>query len=316
MNINKIGMMASSMILSGMIAKADTFGTGQNIINIDFASVGNAGNGNDVGAGGGIYSSSYGGVPYDYRLSKYEISQTAINAATANGLVGMPVGTWVVDQPAASINWFQAAGFVNWMNTSTGHEQAYQLNPTLTAITMWSSADAWQDGGENLYRNKDAYYFMPSEDEWYKAAYHKNDGVTANYWDFPTKSNNAPVAVGSGTVAGSAVYHVVAAEPADVSNAGGLSAYETMGQGGNVWEWMESAYDGVNNSSNEYRSFRGGCNNNQETYLRSSARNYDSPIVSDRSIGVRVASVPEPSTLLLTICTSLLIISRRRPRVA
>jgi hypothetical protein len=46
----------------------------------------------------------------------------------------------------------------------------------VTALTLWSSAQAWQVGGQNLYRHKDAYYFLPSEDEWYKAAFHKNDG--------------------------------------------------------------------------------------------------------------------------------------------
>jgi len=30
-------------------------------------------------------------------------------------------------------------------------------------------------------RESDATYFIPTENEWYKAAYHKNDGVTGNY---------------------------------------------------------------------------------------------------------------------------------------
>jgi len=37
--------------------------------------------------------------------------------------------------------------------------------------------DPWQAGGENLFLET---YYLPSEDEWYKAAYHKNDGVAAN----------------------------------------------------------------------------------------------------------------------------------------
>ena len=51
---------------------------------------------------------------------------------------------------------------------------------------MWNSTEAWQVGGQNLYRHKDAYYFLASEDEWYKAAFHKNDGVMANYWLYAT----------------------------------------------------------------------------------------------------------------------------------
>ncbi|MBN2475426.1 MAG: hypothetical protein JXB62_12515, partial [Pirellulales bacterium] len=30
-------------------------------------------------------------------------------------------------------------------------------------------------------RRPGAKYFIPTENEWYKAAYHKNDGVTGNY---------------------------------------------------------------------------------------------------------------------------------------
>ncbi len=33
---------------------------------------------------------------------------------------------------------------------------------------------------------------LPSEDEWYKAAYHYNDGVTGNYYDYPTSSDSVP----------------------------------------------------------------------------------------------------------------------------
>lgn len=55
-------------------------------------------------------------------------------------------------------------------------------------------------------RHKDAYYFLPSEDEWNKAAYHQNDGVTANYWDYATGSNSIPSqALTDGALAGSAV---------------------------------------------------------------------------------------------------------------
>ena len=63
---------------------------------------------------------------------------------------------------------------------------------------MWdasSQASTGVDGGSNPYRHKSAFYFLPSADEWFKAAYHQNDGVTANYWDYPTADNAVPVAV-------------------------------------------------------------------------------------------------------------------------
>ena len=43
-----------------------------------------------------------------------------------------------------------------------------------------------------MIRESDATWVIPSEDEWYKAAYHKNDGVTGNYFDYPTSSDNIP----------------------------------------------------------------------------------------------------------------------------
>jgi hypothetical protein len=44
----------------------------------------------------------------------------------------------------------------------------------------------------SITRNGGARWFLPSEDEWYKAAYHKNDGVTGNYWDYPTSTDAVP----------------------------------------------------------------------------------------------------------------------------
>jgi len=311
-SLGKVGMILGGVVvLSGAIVRADSFGTGANGFTLDFVAVGNAGNGNDAGTGG-----SYGGVAYDYRVGVNEISQAAINAAVAEGLTGMPAGSWSGSQPSASINWYQAAAFTNWLNTSTGHVAAYQLNPALTSLTLWSSAEAWQVGGENLYRNKDAYYFLPSENEWYKAAYQKNDGVTANYWDYPTASNIAPIAVGSGTGVGTAVYDRLASVPAGVFNAGGLSAYGTMGQGGNVWEWMETAEDGINNSSSEDRGIRGGYWDDSEDDLRSSEQEDREPTDSDSHVGFRVASVPEPSAVALMIGAGVLALVRRRTRAA
>ena len=278
------------------VANADQIGS----IAIPFADIGNAGNANDQPTG------LYGSVSYDYRMSITEISQAMVSAAE------ITAGSWLGDQPATSINWYQAAGFANWLNISTGHQPAYRLNAGLTALTLWSSGEAWQAGGENLYRHKDAHYFLPSEDEWYKAAYHQNNGATADYWDYATVSNSAPTATASGVIAATAVYHLGAfSEPADVSTAGGASAYGTMGQGGNVWEWMESASDGTNDSVSEFRAFRGGYWNSNENSLRASTRNYDAPSVTNYSVGFRVASVPEPSALAILLVGLLALVGRR-----
>ena len=271
-------------------AQADTFGTGGNEFTIDFVNIGNAGNAADT--------TGYGAVPYEYRVGTYEISQDAITKATLSGMADVTAGAWTGNQPAANISWYEAAAFVNWLNTSTGNQAAYNLTFSGSwSMTLWSSADAWQLGGENLYRHKDSEYFLTSENEWYKAAYYNPAG--SNYFLYPTASSSVPTAVGSGTDAGTAVYNNVASVPAIVDSAGGLSPYGTMGQGGNVYEWNESAFDGSNNSPSENRAFRGGDWSDFEINLRSSLRGIDAPTFEDFDIGFRVASVPEPSTYAL-----------------
>ena len=309
----KLGFTLAGML--GLIvtsAHADTFGTTGNEFTIDFVDIGNAGNADDTGAGGGIYSSLYGGVSYGYRMGTFEISQDAITKATASGLLNVTAGAHTGAEPAAGISWYEAAAFVNFLNTSTGHQAAYQIDVGVTTLTLWSSGDAWQLDGENLYRHKDAYYFLPSEDEWYKAAFHQNDGVTANYWDYAAGSNTIPTAVASGTTAGTAVYDTVAGDPAEVDNAGGLSPYGTRGQNGNVWEWQESAFTAPNDSPSENRLVRGGAWSHPESLLRSSSRIITGPTGSTGNIGFRVASVPEPTASMLMIVSGLMWMARRR----
>jgi formylglycine-generating enzyme required for sulfatase activity len=274
-------------------AQADTFGTSGNEFTIDFVNIGNAGNAADT--------TGYGAVPYQYRVGTYEITQDAITKATASGMANVTAGAWTGSQPAADISWYEAAAFVNWLNTSTGKTAAYDLawDGSAWSMNLWSSGDAWQLGGENLYRNKDAFYFLPSENEWYKAAYYNPGG--SNYFLYPTGSDTAPTAVASGTNAGTAVYDGVASFPAIVDSAGGLSPYGTMGQGGNVFEWNESAFDGSNSLSSEDRAFRGGGWDFSEGFLRSSSRFLGGVAGEVGSIGFRVASVPgaavpEPGT--------------------
>ena len=295
-------------------ARADTFGSGANTFTIDFVDIGNPGNGDDLGAGGGSYSSPYGGVAYTYRMGVTEVPQDWITKATNLGMTNVTAGAWTGSQPAANMTWYEAAAFVNWLNTSTGHQAAYDLTYSGGwSMTLWSSAQAWQAGGENLYRHKDAYYFLPSEDEWYKAAYHKNDGVTANYWDYATGSNTIPTAVASGTGAGTVVYNIGATNvPATVDNNGGLSPYGTRGQNGNVYEWQESAFTAPNDSSSEDRAVRGGVWGFDESFLRSPHRSNHAATFSNDFFGFRVASVPEPSSAMLIIGSGLMLLARRR----
>lgn len=285
----------------------DTFGSGANTFTIDFVNIGDTGNAADT--------TGYGDVAYQYRMGTYEISQDVIERATASGMANVTGGGWVNNQPAADISWYEAAAFVNWLNTSTGKQQAYDLTFSngSWSMSLWRSAQAWQLGGENLYRNKDAHYFLPNENEWYKAAYYNPD--ESNYFLYPTASSTVPNRVVSGTDTGTAVYdQSYEVGTAGVDVAGGLSPFGTMGQGGNVYEWMETAYDGNNSDSSESRAIRGGNWNHNDSVLSSAYRTdmADYGVTpSDMggvglNVGFRVSSVPllsipEPSTFALLL---------------
>jgi len=286
---------------------ADIFGSGANTFNIDFVTIGNPGNPDR-----GTDRLAYGGVPYVFKMGVTEAERDWITKATNLGLANVFGGNWAgTDAPASALSWYQAAAFVNWLNTSTGHTIAYQLNAQNTGLTFWSSAEAWQAGGENLFRHKDAYYFLPSEDEWLKAALHKNDGVTGNYWTYATGSDSDPISVRSGIAAGTAVYDLPTGPqaPAGVNENGGLSPYGTRGQNGNLWEWQELPFTGINPNFPENRVIQGGV---YDGVLGKLVVSQGLPAAGGGpNIGFRVASVPEPSSMALVIGANLLALSRR-----
>lgn len=220
----------------------------------------------------------YGAVSYHYAISRYAVSNFDISSYNADPLNSTrqisTIGEINSDIPAR-INWNKAARYVNWLNIQEGIQPAYRFltEGVNDEITLWDVADSWTAGGENRYRHKDTKYFIPSEDEWYKAAYYDpNKGGSGGYWIYPTGSDTSPVATGSfeegSTTPGEAVYNDGVINPAptaavDVTDAGGLSPYGTMGQGGNVWEWNESnhAFSGSTASNDDpsaSRVTRGG----------------------------------------------------------
>jgi formylglycine-generating enzyme required for sulfatase activity len=250
-------------------------------------------------------------------MGKFEVSRDMVIKANTLGGLAIPLADMTpyggngVNRPATGVSWNEVARFVNWLNTSSGSPPAYKfaLQPGQGGydpnadIELWTASDAGYNFG-NLYRNRLARYFLPSVNEWYKAAYY--DPTSSVYYDYPTGGNSAPTPVASGTAAGTAVYNQdLATGPADITLAGGLSPYGTMGQGGNVYEWEETDYDLVNGPTDSLsaRGVRGGHWFNNSDFLLASRRGSDIPN-DGNFIGFRVAStpepsVPEPSTLLL-----------------
>lgn len=318
---------ASIGLLSFVVtpAHADTFGSGANTFTINFVNIGNPGNGDDLGAGGGLYSAPHGRVAYRYRMGATEVAQDWITKATALGMTNVTAGSWGANQPAGNMTWYEAAAFVNFLNTSTGHQAAYNLSFNATAgtwsMSLWPAAFSFDpEPGVaiflNQFRHKNAYYFLPSLDEWYKAAYHKNDGATANYWDYATGSNSIPDGLDfSGDPSFNAVFaeYLLPTQPNAVTNVGVASPYGTFGQGGNLREWSEGNFDELNTSPTADRWSGGGLFNSGENFMRSTDANRFAPGNGNITLGFRVASVPEPSAALFAVAGTFIWIAQRRP---
>ena len=285
----------------------ESFGSGANQFTMEFVTIGNPNNAADTTGS----PNPAGSVAYAYNLGKYEVSRGQIDKANAAGSLGITytASSSTVDKPGTGITWYEAARYVNWLNTSTGGTAAYKFDGSGT-FQLWSSTDAGYNAN-NLFRNSLAKYWLPSSNEWYKGAYSSPNGTWYNY---PTGSDSAPTAVASGTAANTAVYGTQTG-PADITNAGGLSAYATMGQGGNVWDWIETAYDGINSTAGEIRELRGGAWFSASDDLDASFRIGFDPSSGEEyyHFGFRVASVPEPSAFsLLAIGLGGLAVLRRQ----
>ena len=288
----------------------ESFGTGANAFTMDFVTIGNPNNAADTQ---GIPNPA-GSVAYAYNLGKYEVSRDQIDKANAAGSLGITLqdmssyGGNGVNKPATEISWYEAATYVNWLNTSTGGTAAYKF--VGGTFQLWSSTDAGYNAS-NMFRNSLAKYVIASSNEWYKGAYGNPNGSWSN---FSNGSDSVPTAVPGGTAASTAVYgQLQQTGPADITDAGGLSVYGTMGQGGNVAEWNETAADGSNNTASELRILRGGAwVGGYGSLMAREAGNY-SPSLEFHVWGFRVASVPEPSTgLLVVLGLSGLLLKRRK----
>ena len=268
-----------------------SFGSGANQFSMEFVPIGSAGNAPDDSV-----RTSPGAVNYAYQIGRFEVSEDMVDKASAEGGLGITQDTRGPNMPATNISWFEAATFVNWLNTSTGSSAAYRFDGGGN-FQLWESGDAGFDPS-NPYRNANAIFVLPSIDEWHKAAYF--DPVAGLYNDYATASDDRPDGL---DFAGDPDYDVVFREvrfdfamPRDVSDAGAFSAYGTMGQSGNVFEWHESASDGTNDETGEFRRYRGGSYIDWGVGFLSSGGAINTAPTSESSfVGFRVAIVPKPA---------------------
>lgn len=299
---------------------ADTFGSGANTFDIEFVTIGNPGNPPDTTG----TPNPAGAVPYEYRIGKYEIAQQMVRKANTLGGLGLHFYNDTPNKPAVDLGWNEIARFVNWLNTSTGNPPAYKFarQPgessyiSVADCLFWTASDLGYQASNPL-RNKLAKYFLPTDNEWYKAAYY--DPIAAVYYDYPTGSNIPPDGI---DFAGDTQFEAVCQDggvfsaPNDITDVGLLSPYGTAGQGGNVFEFEETPYNILFFRPWDERTIRGGNYLSLILYLSSSSRfpiGTNSPF---SSFGFRVASnaVPEPSSALLAAVSLGLTMTARKCR--
>ncbi|MDA1178851.1 MAG: SUMF1/EgtB/PvdO family nonheme iron enzyme [Planctomycetota bacterium] len=278
---------------------------------------GNAGQLSGAGAGGTGPDATVRGVPYNYRIGKHEVTNAQYvsflnavdslgenrlalfdpgmsldsNGGIARDVTALAGNKYLVrpgkeSYPVNFISWYDAVRFANWLHNGQGPSGTESGAYTLLGDTPIPSS------GPSIARNSNAQWFLPDENEWYKAAYHKNDGVTGNYWLYPTRSNVTPSAERPPGGANSASFGVAVGGFTPVgSYPRSAGPYGTLDQGGNAWEWNETAI------SASFRGLRGSYWSDDSIWLSAPIRN-DGFSVADQLnlIGFRVASVPEPNS--------------------
>lgn len=277
-------------------------------VSIEYATIGNPGNNADT--------TGYGAVAYEYRIGKYEVTNAQyaefLNSAAqtdAHGLYHVAMAGYGIarngvsgsysysvtagleNRPVVYVSWFDAARFANWLGNGQGAASTENGSYTLNGATSGV-----------ITANPGATIYLPSENEWYKAAYYNGD------LDFYSLYPNGDDAI---TVA-DANYNNSVGHSTDVgSYPFAPSDYGTFDQGGNVWEWN----DAVIGAS---RGLRGGSWGTDPAYnLRATLVSSSAATSEDEFIGFRVAAtidqIPEPASfMLLGLSMAAMLPHRRR----
>jgi formylglycine-generating enzyme len=328
---------AAWLLLAATVASADVFSMPSGQTSLGFATVGNPGNAADT--------TGLGAVGYTYKMGTYDVTAGQyvqfLNAVAGTDPYGLYYGpmsgaaycniqrsgavgsysysvdaTWA-NRPVNYISFGAAARFCNWLangqptggeDLTTTEDGSYYLNGATDNATLLT-----------VTRKAGAQYVLPSANEWYKAAYHKNDGVTDHYWLYPTKSDSAPVAEappGQTEPPGSANYKSIMGTTDRLTNVGAYtdspSPYGTFDQGGLLYQWTDTL---LTTSYSGFEMFNSSFLSGNAAQMKSDYTVYPwSPANQYNFNGFRVAETPEPATLGLLALGVVAVLRRRNPR--
>lgn len=258
-------------------------------------------------------STSWGGI--DRSGSPGSYSYSVKSDAPGQGFGGADYS--YADKPVVFVSWFDSVRFANWMHNGQGSVDTENGAYTLLGGTPTPS------NASTVTRNPGARWWLPSEDEWYKAAYY--DASAGVYHDYPSGDNGVldnnfpmtdsgnsanffdgvnpiPSFPNAGYTTGNGNYPLTDAGSYSLS----ASPFGTFDQGGSVLEWNDTLFGTL-------RSLRGGSWIGGADSLRASSWFlYDDTLSGGANVGFRVATVPEPSLLLLALTGLCVPLVRRR----
>ena len=266
----------------------------------------------------GLYNAEMDSSPRGCQITRHGISGS-YTYDFSGGTIEVPGSTasdWE-NRPVGDVGWGDAARFTNWLHNGQGNgdteDGAYNLSgthPYYNPDGSISDLTALRAALTAVNREVDWRWSIPSEDEWYKAAYHKNDGVTGNYWEYPTGSDSTPSNDLINPDPGNNANFLIA--PADYTIGGPYyrtevgefelseSPYGTFDQGGNLWEWDDADISGSPGGLRGGDVFNGDVITLHASY-RPDAIN---PAIESYVFGFRVARVPEPGSLAMMIAAA------------
>ncbi len=322
---------------------------------IEFVTVGDPGN--PAWTGGG-FNNGRGAVDYQFRIGKFEVTTAQwaefMNAAldrpstdriphvfapTQWGAVGatpqnpggqrftVPAGREMI--PTGGVNWRTSAIFCNWLHNGKGTSRESFLSGAYDVSTFGHFGGVTFT--DQLTRSPGARYYIPSLDEWMKAAHWSPDrnGPGQGGWYLYSNSSDSPFRYGPPGV-------LINGQPATANASwsdfgfpghnpfnvplgaytGVVSPWGLMDVAGATSEWTEEWFRFPDEQFPRYRTFEGsawdfGTNGlpDQVLYYRGS----EFPSFSGYDMGFRVAaSIPAPSGFVILGVVSAWVARRRR----
>jgi sulfatase modifying factor 1 len=292
-------------------------------VTMDWVTVGNPGNLVDPV---GSFSPSYvgfGQVNYEYKIGKYEVtnyqygmflnavgksdpyklyntnmSGYGINRSGIDGSYSYSVTETLANRPVVYVSWFDAARFANWLTNNQGEGNTENGSYTLNGLMR----------GGIIAANEGIQISLPTVDEWHKAAYY--NPVTEKYTRRATGNNTITQAESNygNAYGGSTDVGFFINSP---------SPYGTFDQAGNAIEMIDVMV------SSGHGAFGGSW---QDSWADASQGYHYLAWTTDvefeaggfrlaegfRVGGATDASVPEPTSLLLTMLAGGVMLARRK----